>query len=172
MEKVKVTMLFDVEDGKAEELKKLEHHADYLLNLEEYPEIQSVYGVSVEEVVKSCRKALTIKDFKVGDTAYAVSMKRGRNEKPHIRKEEVTSVGRTYVTTGVNAWSRKYMNWDTEYLMEKVECGESKHLFRTMSDAEDYLEKCDLALWLGCMSVPKAEQYSVEQLRKVRELLQ
>lgn len=114
---------------------------------------------------------LTIKDFKVGDIVYTLNMNRGRNEKPVIHEETVTTVGRTYVTTGINAWSRKYMNWDAEYLHEKVECGESRQLFKTMSDVEDYIEKCDLALWLGGMSVHKAEQYSVVQLRKVKTIL-
>ena len=51
MKKVKITMYFDVEENCLEEIKKLEHHADYLLNLDEYPEINSVYGVKVEEIV-------------------------------------------------------------------------------------------------------------------------
>lgn len=51
MKKVKVTMYFDVEESAIEDIKKLEHHADYLLNLEEYPEIKSVYGVKVEEEI-------------------------------------------------------------------------------------------------------------------------
>lgn len=46
---VKVTMYFEVEENTLEEIKRLEHHAEYLLNLEEYPEIKSVYGVKVEE---------------------------------------------------------------------------------------------------------------------------
>jgi hypothetical protein len=49
MKKVKVVMYLEVEENKIEEIKKLEHHVDYLLNLEEYPEIKSVYGVEVEE---------------------------------------------------------------------------------------------------------------------------
>ena len=51
MKKVKITMYFDVDENCLEEIKKLEHHADYLLNLDEYPEINSVYGVKVEEIV-------------------------------------------------------------------------------------------------------------------------
>ena len=51
MKKVKITMYFDVDENYLEEIKKLEHHADYLLNLDEYPEINSVYGVKVEEIV-------------------------------------------------------------------------------------------------------------------------
>lgn len=49
MKTVKVTMYFDVEEDGMEEIKKVEHHADYLLDLYSYPEIKSVYGVKVEE---------------------------------------------------------------------------------------------------------------------------
>jgi hypothetical protein len=50
MKDVKVTMYFEVNENTVEELKKLEHHAEYLLNLEAYPGIECVYGVKVEEV--------------------------------------------------------------------------------------------------------------------------
>lgn len=49
MKQLKVTMYFEVEDNALEEIKKVENHAEYLLSLEEYPEIKSVYGVTVEE---------------------------------------------------------------------------------------------------------------------------
>lgn len=49
--KVKVEMFFDIDDDALEEIKELEHHADYLLSLDEYPEIKSVYGVRVMEEV-------------------------------------------------------------------------------------------------------------------------
>ena len=53
MAKVKVTMYFDVPNEKdIEALKQLEHHADYILNLDEYPEIKTVYGVIVETIEK------------------------------------------------------------------------------------------------------------------------
>lgn len=50
MKKVKVVMYFEVEDDGMEEIKKLEHHADYILDLDGYQEIKSVYGVEVKEV--------------------------------------------------------------------------------------------------------------------------
>lgn len=49
MAKVKVEMYMEVEDNSIEEVKKLEHHMEYLLNLDEYPEIKCVYGVTVTE---------------------------------------------------------------------------------------------------------------------------
>lgn len=50
MAKVKAEMFFDVEDHFVDEIKKIEHHAEILLDLDSYPEIKSVYGVKVEEV--------------------------------------------------------------------------------------------------------------------------
>lgn len=44
-----VTMNLEVEDGAIDELKKIEHHADCLLNLDEYPEILNVSNVKVKE---------------------------------------------------------------------------------------------------------------------------
>ena len=49
MKKVKVAMYFEIDENAMEEIKKIEHHAEYLLNLDEYPEIISVYDVKVEE---------------------------------------------------------------------------------------------------------------------------
>ena len=115
---------------------------------------------------------LTIKDFQKGDKVYILTRNIGRNTNPTIYESKVTAVGRTYVTIGINAWSRKFANNDSEFLYEKVSCGEASLLFKTMKDAEEYIEKCNLALWLGCISVGKAETYSVEQLRKVKKILE
>lgn len=114
---------------------------------------------------------VSIKDFKKGDKVYILTRNRSRKEKPSIYETTVDSVGRMYVTTGDGSWKAKYRNWNAEYLYEMVEFGESRLLFKTQKKAEEYIEKCDLALWLGCISVSNAEQYSVEQLRKVKEIL-
>ena len=52
MATVKVEMYLDIEDEEdaMEEMKKLEHHAERLLDLDSYPEIHSVYGVTVTEI--------------------------------------------------------------------------------------------------------------------------
>jgi len=113
---------------------------------------------------------LTIKDFNVGDTVYVVLMNSGKNDKPQITEKTVASVGRIYITLE-GVWKERYFQWDYDYFMEKVDFGEAKLLFKTRKDADDYLEKCSLALWLGGISVSRAEKYSVEQLRKVKEIL-
>lgn len=48
---VELKLYLDVTDETAaENLKKLEHHAEYLLDLDSHPEITSVYGVTVNPV--------------------------------------------------------------------------------------------------------------------------
>ena len=37
-------------DSAWEELKELEHHADYLLSLDEWPEIETIYDCKVEKL--------------------------------------------------------------------------------------------------------------------------
>lgn len=46
---VKIEMYLEVDDNAIDEIKKLEHHAEYLLDLDSYPEIKSVYGVKVNK---------------------------------------------------------------------------------------------------------------------------
>lgn len=45
-----LTMKLEVEENKVDEIKKLEHHAEYLLDLDNYPEIKAVSDVTVSEV--------------------------------------------------------------------------------------------------------------------------
>lgn len=113
---------------------------------------------------------LTIKDFKKGDTVYILQENMGRNTMSVVSERTVLRVGRTYVTLDT-AWEEKFMDWDKEYLLEKCDFGEKKLLFKTRADAEGYIEKCDLAQWLSRISVSQAEEYSLEQLRKVKEIL-
>jgi len=111
---------------------------------------------------------ITIRDFVKGNKAYSLTTKKGKST---ITEEYVQKVGRTYVTTGTGYSERRYENWDSEFLHEKVVYGESALLFKTKEDAEQYLEKCDLCVWLGNISVNKASSFSLEQLRRVKEIL-
>ena len=49
MKKLKFEISMDVEDSFVDDAKRLEHHADGLLDLDSYPEIKSVYGCQVSE---------------------------------------------------------------------------------------------------------------------------
>ena len=115
-------------------------------------------------------KIVTIKDFTKGNTAYIVTRNYGRSTISIITETTVKSVGRKYVT--VSTWDRKFKNSNSEYLCEVVTYGESDLLFKTEQEAKDYIEKEDLALWLGCLTTFRTEKYSLEQLRKVKEILE
>ena len=116
---------------------------------------------------------MTLKDFKPGDTVYILRMHRGRNTAPTISETNVESVGRKYLVIGRDT---KYMIEDDgithNYLIEKASYGEESYLFQTKQVAEEYIEHHDLALWLGCFSIAKAEKVPLEKLRKVKEILE
>ena len=98
-------------------------------------------------------------------------MNHGRNEDPVISEVKIGSVGRKYVTINNGPFEKKFQNWNAEYLYEASNYGERSQLFMTREAAEQYIEKEDLALWLGTLSVSAAGKYSLETLRKVKELL-
>lgn len=54
MKQVKIECYLDIDDTQypegIDEIKKLEHHADYFLDLDSYPEVNSVYGFKVTEI--------------------------------------------------------------------------------------------------------------------------
>ena len=114
---------------------------------------------------------LTIKDFHAGEKVYIFEDASGCiNKKEKITETTVKTVGRKYVTTS-DYYQSKFGNINAEYLNEVVTCGRSRMLFKTLEDVNEYIEKRELALWLGCMSTVHAEKYSLEQLRKVKEIL-
>lgn len=118
------------------------------------------------------QKIVTIKDFKVGEVVYTLEMHtgqwlEGKPIPPDIQKAEVVSVGKKYLHTKQG----RYQNVDREYLKEVVTFGRAKMLFGTEKEVKNFLEKIELAKWLGTMSTTDVEAYSLEQLRKVKEIL-
>lgn len=118
------------------------------------------------------QKIVTIKDFNAGDKVYTLELHtgqclEGKPIPPDIQKVEVVSVGKKYLQTS----REKYQNDDREYLKEVVTYGRAKMLFGTEKEVKNYLEKMELAKWLGTMSTTDVEAYSLEQLRKVKEIL-
>lgn len=47
---VRVSMLMKIENGSKENLKRIEHHVEELLDLDSWPEIKTVYNVIVEDI--------------------------------------------------------------------------------------------------------------------------
>ena len=46
---INVSMKMEIENGSYDKLKTLEHHAEHLLDLDEWPEIKNVYDVRVQD---------------------------------------------------------------------------------------------------------------------------
>lgn len=46
---LELKMVLEVDENAVEELKKLEHHIDYLLDLDNFPEIKTVRNVAVRK---------------------------------------------------------------------------------------------------------------------------
>ena len=54
---IKVTMKMEIEKNSYEEIQRiLKNHIDYLMSLDEFPEIKSVFGVEVEDTEVSLDK--------------------------------------------------------------------------------------------------------------------
>lgn len=51
---INISMNMEIEDGSYEKLKAIEHHADHLLSLDEWPEIKRVYAVHVQKESPAC----------------------------------------------------------------------------------------------------------------------
>lgn len=83
----------------------------------------------------------------------------------------MSAVGRTYVTVDFGPCGRKFQNWNSDMLLEKVNIGTSGYLFKTRQEAEDYIEFKALKLWIGTLSMYTIDKYSLEQLRQVKEIL-
>ena len=50
IKEIKLTMNLTIDADSLDELKRLEHHIEELLDLDNWTEIKSVYGVEVEEI--------------------------------------------------------------------------------------------------------------------------
>lgn len=82
MARMKMELCLEVEDGKEDVLKRCEHHIEALLDLDSYPEIQSVSDVQVSAVDEAVSipqdKIYFISDREeVRDCIYAEDLQRG-----------------------------------------------------------------------------------------------
>lgn len=112
---------------------------------------------------------MNIKDFKKGQIAYILNMYTGRNTEPTIREITVSSVGRKYVTVDNGA---RYGNSDKPYgLIENKNWGSLTFLCPSREHVEMHIEKDKLRRWLN-RAAQSGKEYSLEQLRKVKEILE
>lgn len=118
---------------------------------------------------------MTIKDFVVGQTAYVYNHYDKRdNPAVGYREEVVAKVGRAYVTLR-NSWGDKYgAGYGADnYLVEKVDAGSPRYLFRTKQDVEDFIESNLLRLEIRqSMDWGNLGKLSVAQLRAIKKILE
>ena len=113
-----------------------------------------------------------VKDFKPGQTAYVLYGNAGTNKEPEIQERIVEKVGRKYVTDNREIRYCCEEHLLKEGLVEASDYGRRGFLFLTKSEAEDYIEKNKLALWIANISFSKARLYSLQQLRSAQEILE
>lgn len=115
-------------------------------------------------------RPVTIKDFKVGQNMAVLILHHGRNREPELYERTVSRIGRKYVVDdrGVKYCQEPYLK---EGLVESCGHGERAYIFPKMEEAEDYVEKYNLIIWLLRLTDKDIGKYSLQQLRKVKEIL-
>lgn len=118
---------------------------------------------------------MTIKDFAVGQTVYVYNHYDKRdNPVGGYREEVVAKVGRAYVTLR-NSWGTKYgAGYGADnYLVEKVDAGSPRYLFRTKQDVEEFLEANRLRLEIRhATDWGNLGKLSVAQLRAIKRIIE
>lgn len=111
---------------------------------------------------------ITIKDFTVGEPCYIVEKNYGSGKNLEVKEAVVEKVGRKYVTANC-PWERKYENFNADYLMESY--GSSSYLFPSKKAVEEYVEKEELIRFLNRLNSYHYECCSLEDLKKITEIL-
>lgn len=116
---------------------------------------------------------MTPKSLKAGDTVFVLAMHRGYNRRPSIRQEVVKKIGRIYATLDDTYGSRFMVpvSGETEYLIQQVDTGERRLLFRSRADAERHVEHDDLVRRIATLPHSVLERCSLEQLRQAADAL-
>ena len=117
---------------------------------------------------------MTIKDFKVGQTAYILE-DRYQGAFGTATEVEVTKVGRRYVT--VRDMGREARFYEpansTTHLVEDRDYGAKRLLFSTTGAVAEHKELIDLQDWVQeATSWLKVKRYSLDQLREVKKILE
>ena len=120
---------------------------------------------------------MTIKDFKVGQTAYMLSEGQRKGD-GKVEAVEVVKVGRKYVTVAVNGnWWQEIRFFEphveTFFLYEDKDYGVKHLLFQTAKDVDEYYELNDLRRWVqDATNWMKVKDYTIAQLRAVKKILE
>lgn len=114
---------------------------------------------------------ISIHDFKVGETAYMLN----KSRKPEqLIEVQVESIGRKYVTVNLIGWKLKFEvnNYSPYALTEKTEYSKERFLFATEDKYNEYKEIKELEYWLQNATRNIYNRFSLEQLRKLREIIE
>lgn len=117
---------------------------------------------------------MTIKDFKVGQTAYI--LEDGQRATFGAAAEvEVAKVGRRYVTVRECGQETRFFEPanSTTYLVEDREYGSKRLLFLTTEAVAEHKELIDLQGWVQeATNWLKVKRYTLAQLREVKKILE
>lgn len=119
---------------------------------------------------------MTIKDFKVGQTAYILDDGRRRSNERLATAVTVVKVGRKYVT--VKEEGRQEARFfeshaETSYLFEDRDYGAQRLLFLTTEAVDEYNELNSLQSWVQeATNWMKVKEYTLAQLRAVKQILE
>ena len=113
---------------------------------------------------------VTVKDFKEGQTIAVLQLNRGRNKEPEIYERKVSKIGRKYITDdrGVKYCREPYLN---EGLVQSAKYGDRAYIFPKVEEAEEYIEKYKIAIWLSKLSFGDTRMLPLWKLREAERLL-
>lgn len=117
---------------------------------------------------------MTIKNFKVGQTAFVMGGFNSRRDLFRITEAEVAKVGRKYVTIS-GTWGAQFEETATSrpYLIEHTEIGVPRLLFPSREAADSYIEREELKTWVReATGWDKIDRYSLAKLRAVKNILE
>lgn len=116
-------------------------------------------------------KPITIKDFKVGQKIAVLRIHCIRSRESELYERTVDKVGWKYVidNKGIKYCKEDYL---AEGLVESSEYGERAYIFPTKEEAEKYIEKNNLLEWMRSLNFVSGREYTLEQLRKVKKILE
>ena len=118
---------------------------------------------------------MDIKNLKVGDTIYC---KLVGNEERRVTKEkriqewEITKIGRKYLTAKAkNTYSREIQFDINRNFRQNTNCCVDYELYETRQEIEDEIETKELNLWFLNSFHFANSSFSLEKLRKAKEIL-
>ena len=119
---------------------------------------------------------MNIKDFQSGQEVFGLTERKGRNVPPVVRRLLVAGVGRKYVKAAPEGapYTTPFAlaSEEDEYLTEAKDWGDKEKLFLSEQTLQDYREREDLFRTIRrTLEHAHANQYSLEQLREIRKIL-